>query len=280
MGDVTLGALLGVNQSFDGGTLAPWRKTSDQASAYVVASASAVHSSAFGLHTVTGSTGGALGVVACVLGAPEVAGRVAFPNITSHTVWSSVWGGAVDAPSSGQAVWRVTGATGAQSAPLGYGALRPCGVAALCNSPGALLEIGLDRVAGPGAPAAFFLDDALTQIDPVVLHPEWALEDQSEALQAQHRTQSGRLQAVTWGRYWALSLPLRWLSDQDAGLLNWWWELRAPLAFTLDSSDAAAVRVCRITNPRQPISRRMRPYADRWSGSLTLESLDEGSLVY
>ncbi len=281
MGDVTLGALLGVNQSFDGGTLAPWSKSSDQASAFVVASASAVHSSGFGLYTVTASTGGTPHIVACALGAPDLAGRIAFPGIAAHTVWSSVWAGAADAPSSGQAVWRATGASTAPSAPLAHGgALLGYGVAAVCNSPGALLEIGLDRVAGPGAAAAFLLDDALTQIDPLVLHPEWTLEEQSELLRAQHRTQSGRLQAVTWGRYWALNLPLHWLSGLEADVMNWWWEQQAPLAFTLDSSDAAAVRVCRITNPRQPVCRRMRPYADRWSATLTLESLDEGSLVF
>jgi hypothetical protein len=280
-GDVTLGALLGQNQSFEGAALGPWSKVSNQASAYIVASASAVHSSTFGLYTVTGSSGDTATAFACTLGTPDVAGRSAFPGIGSHAVWCSVWGRAADAPSSGRAAWRVTGNANALSAPFAYGAaLQRYGAATVTGSPSGLLEIALDRVTAAGTTASFAVDDVLTQIDPIVLHPEWTLEDRSALLQAQHRTQSGRLAAVAWGRYRGLNLPLRSLSGLEAGLINWWWELQAPLAFTLDSSDAAAVWVCRIANPRQPVGRRIRPYADRWSGSLTLESLDEGSLVY
>jgi hypothetical protein len=280
-GEITLGALLGANQSFDAGTLAPWSKVSDQASAYIVSSASAVHSSAFGLHTVAGSTGGALGVVACDLGTPELAGALAFPGFASHSVWNWVWARAADAPSSGQARWRISGDSDGWSGPIAYGAaLQRYAAATVASSPAGLLQAGLDRLTASGAGAAFDLDDVLIQIDPLVLHPEWSLEDQSALLQAQHRTESGRLQSVGWGRYRAFTVPLRWLSQTEADVLNWWWAAQAPLAFSLDSSDSAAAWVCRITNPRQPVNRRMSPYADRWSGSVTLESLDDGSLVF
>jgi hypothetical protein len=281
MGDITLGALLGANQSFDDSTLSPWSKVSEQASAYVVSSASVVHSSAWGLHTVAGSTGGAPGVVACALGGPQGAGALAFPGVATHAVWSWVWARALDAPSSGQARWRVAGDGEGWSAPIAHGSAPARYTAVtLTTSPAGMLEAGLERAGAGGAAAAFALDDVLTQLDPLVLHPEWSLEEQSTLLRAQHRSQSGRLQTIAWGGYRAFSVPLRWLTRAEADMLNGWWETQAPLAFSLDSSDSAAVWVCRLANPRQPIGRRLAPHAQRWAGTLALESLDAGSLVF
>jgi hypothetical protein len=280
-GGTTLGALLGDNQSFEASALDPWSKVSNQASTYLVSSASAVHSSAAGLYAVTGSTGGTARIVACDLATPDAGGALAFPGVGSHAVWSWVWARAADAPSSGQARWRVSGNGDALGKPIAFSAaLLRYDVVTGADSPGANLGTGLDRAGAAGAAAFFALDDVLTQIDPLTLHPEWTLEEQSTLLQTQLRSASGRLQTVTWGRYGALSLPLRWLTGQEADVINWWWQLQAPLAFTLDSSNSAAVAVCRITNPRQPIARRIRPYADRWAGTLNLETLDEGSLVF
>lgn len=281
MGEITLGALLGANQSFDDGVLAPWSKVSDQASADVVTSAGAVHSSAWGLYTVAGSTGGAPGIISCALGGAQGAGALAFPGVATHAVWSWVWARALDAPSSGQARWRVSGDGTGWSAPIAHGpAPARYTAAALTTSPAGALETALERADAPGAAGAFALDDVLTQVDPLVLHPEWGLEEQSTLLRAQHRTQSGRLHTIVWGGYRAFSVPLRWLTGAEADTLNGWWEAQAPLAFCLDSSDSAAVWVCRLANPRQPIGRRLAPYADRWAGTLALESLDAGSLVF
>jgi hypothetical protein len=281
MGDLTLGALLGANQSFDESDLSPWLKVSDQASAFRVDSAAAVHSSTGALFAVVSSTGGALPVIAYAYGSPADAGRAAYPDIGSHTVKSWAWARAADLPSSGQAVWRLDGGQEGVSLPIGT-APAPARYEALTwtDCPAGLLTAGLRRIAGAGPAAAFTVDDVLTQMDPLALHPEWSAEDQAALLRAQHRTQTGQLQTVLWGRYFAWTLPLRALNGLEAGLIRWWWESQLPLALTLDSSDAAAVFVCRITNSRQPIGRRVRPYADRWTGTLTLESLDGGSLVF
>ena len=281
MGDMILGALLGANQSFEGSTLAPWVKASEQASAYLVGSGAAVHSSTTALYIVAGSTAGPLAAVSYAHGTPFDAGRAAFPETTTHGLRSWAWARATDAPSSGQAYWRIATEMEALSSPIAAGPV-PTRYEAFtwAASPAGFLETGLRRMAGAGAMVSFTVDDVLTQLDPVTLHPEWTAEEQSALLQAQHRTQSGQLQSVLWGRYFAWNLPLHAISGIEAGIILWWWELSLPLAVTLDSSDSATVFTCRIANSRQPIGKRVRPYADRWSGTLVLESLDGGSLVF
>ncbi|HEX7925942.1 MAG TPA: hypothetical protein VF678_00025, partial [bacterium] len=194
---------------------------------------------------------------------------------------SWLWARACDAPSSGQARWRVTADADAWSAPIAQAdALQRYCVATVTTSPAGALDVALERITGAGAAVAVDMDDVLTQIDPLTLHPEWALEEQSALLRSVQRTQSGKLQSVGWGSFRAFTVPLRWLTDAEADALNGWWAAQAPLAFCLDTSDSEAVWVCRITNPRQPVGKRLSPYSDRWSGTLTLESLDAGSLVF
>ncbi|MCZ6749303.1 MAG: DUF935 family protein [SAR324 cluster bacterium] len=59
-----------------------------------------------------------------------------------------------------------------------------------------------------------------------------------------------------------------------------WWAKDNNLLFTLDTSDSESLYVVRIVNGSQPIDRRMRPYADRWRGTLRLESAGNGALDF
>jgi hypothetical protein len=120
----------------------------------------------------------------------------------------------------------------------------------------------------------------LTTIDPITLLPEWDFEERARVLKAEHRTQGGLLYTYVWEKHFAYNVPLRFLSDSHAALLNWWWENQFDLALTLDSSDSESTRIVRIVNDRQPIGKRIRPYANLWEGMVELESIDRGSLVF
>lgn len=283
MGDVLLGALLGFNQSFERFNVLPdsWSRLSDQASFYQVDCATQVHSSPCGLKTVADSTGGTAECLRFGYGAPGDVPRVWFPAVETHVLKGAVWGRAGDAPSSGQMRWRLLGDSEALAAPFAYGpALQRYEAQTLVTSQAGLPTAGLVRVSAANSGATTYLDDVLTQVDPVTLHPEWNLEEQQRLIRRDHRTTGGQLHSYLWSQYFAFRVPLRWLPRAQADLLNWWWGNQLELAFTLDSSDDASTYICRITNATQPIGRRQRPYADTWEGLLELESINDGRLDF
>ena len=124
------------------------------------------------------------------------------------------------------------------------------------------------------------LDDVLTQIDPITIYPEYSFREQARVIESTHRTLAGNQLTYIWGKYFAYTVPLRFLPTSHADLINWWWENRFNLAFTLDTSDSESTYILGITNDRQPIDRRIRPYNDLWEGVLQLESINEGFLVF
>jgi hypothetical protein len=283
MGDFLLGALLGTNQSFERFSDGPqgWLRESDQASFYPVDSFTAVHSSPVGLLAMVHSTGGVPEVLRFDHGSASDAHRVWFPEVATHALRSTVWARAGDAASSGSVRWRLGGSLDALSAPIAHASsLALSTVETQVVSAAGTPHAGLVRVSAAMAPATVYLDDVLTAVDGIVLHPEWSLEEREQLVRAEHRTQAGLLHSYVWHRHPEFQVPLRWLTTQEAALLNWWWELQVPLAFTLDSSDAAAVVLCRLVNGRQPIGRRIRPYGDRWEGSLSLAGLHDGRLAF
>jgi hypothetical protein len=283
MGTIRLGALLGRNQSFEAFADGPqgWVRESDQASFFRVDSVTVVHSSPYGLQAVVDSTGGAAGVLRYDYGTAGDAHALWFPAVTTHTLHGTLWARAADAASSGGLRWRLGGAVEALSAPIAHGAaLAAYGLETVVASAAGLPTAGLVRVSAAMAPATVFVDDVLTVVDALALHPEWSLEERAHLERSVHRTQEGRLHGYTWHRHAAFRVPLRWLSGLEAERVNWWWEVQAPLAFTLDSSDAERVVPCLLVNDTQPVGRRIRPLADAWQGTLELAGLHDGRLAF
>jgi hypothetical protein len=283
MGDFQLGALVGENQSFEAFDTLPtgWSGLSGQASFDRLAGGSDVHSSAFGLEVFADSTGGTADVIAYDYGSSGAAPRTWFPEVATHAWKTTLWARGRDAPSSGQLQWRVEGPDAALSAPIGHDAsLRPYGMATWVTSAAGGPRAVLARITAANSRALVSVDDVLSQVDYFTVHPGTDLEWKATALRVLHRSRTGRLQEHAWHVHPEFGMPLHWLTPLQADLLNWWWEGQLPLALTLDTSDDAAVLPCRIVNPSQPIGRRMRPYADRWTGRLELAGLYDGRLSF
>jgi len=129
----------------------------------------------------------------------------------------------------------------------------------------------------------YVLDDVLTQADPITLHPEYSLSLGAQLEQSSLRTRNGNLHTTVWHRHFAATLPLRWLSNSHANLINWWWQHQHNLLLRLDEDDPEQVVICRIVNNRQPIGAKRAPYAlndGGWEGVLELESIHQGGLVF
>lgn len=280
MGDFSLGALIGANQSFEDTTLSGWSALTAQGSASTTALAVSVHSSTNALFLQIFSS------------AINEQGRrydyfsdytlKAFRGVHSHHVVVDGWGRS-DLNSVGFLL--ELGGLGissySPSFPFVATALarrQVSGYAALGVNSLLLLDA---QIQGTYNNSAYcLLDDVLARVDEITLYPEWDFAERARLLKAEHRTQGGLLHTYVWEKHFAYSVPLRFLADSHAALLNWWWENQFNLALTLDSSDSESTRIVRITNDRQPIGRRMRPYADRWEGVIELESIDRGSLVF
>jgi hypothetical protein len=127
---------------------------------------------------------------------------------------------------------------------------------------------------------AVWLDDVLTEVDPIVVHAEWPMESGLQVMRQSHRGASGRVFTVDWGSFFRYRVPLRYVPAAHAEVINWWWMNGFHVLATLDTSDSEAVRVVKIRNSSQPFIKRERPYEDLWAGVLELESIDQGSLVF
>jgi len=283
MGTMELGAVLGRNQSFEDFSDAPagWSGLSEQASFSPVMSASTVHSSQWGLSAAVESTGGDPSVFHYAYGTPGDLHAVWFPSLEQHSIRSTIWARASDAPSSGQARWYLAADSDTYSDPIAFaGALSRYEAQCTVTSQAGLPRAGLTRMTAAHSPASFYFDDALTQVDLLPLHPDWEFSEGGRIQETRHRFPQGNWRLNTWARFSEFRIPLRWISTSEAELINWWWEKGLNLVYTLDASDDSSVTLCRIVNPRQPIGRKERPYPDLWKGTLELSSINDGRLAF
>ena len=297
MGDFTLGALLGQYdraQSFDvdsAGSLSQvqsWAKA-DQTSWYFVGCAQAthVHSSQQALKVEVFSRSGSESILSYAYGQPEDAYRRWFPEVDTHAVATRGWMLVDPITSSGDYRFQLFAGAGAfevlPGKTFGTDPLRHHRLATTVSSEaGGTPRVGIHIPDGAAvnSTAAVYVDDVLTTVDELALQPEWTFRERAQLIRTQHRTRTGELHDFVWEKYFAYSVPLQFLSDSHAPLLNWWWENQFNLLFTLDTSDSESLYVVRIVNGSQPIDRRMRPYADRWRGTLRLESAGNGALDF
>lgn len=239
-----------------------------------------VHSSGQGIRIRANSYSGVTSVLQYSYGVPEDAHKRWFPDITTHDIRMDAWFTMDTAAQSGRGTYELqAGPSVLLSMPyITDGEIEHHRIITTVFSNG-VRPRALFRTFG-NVGYEFYIDDVVTQIDPIDIFPEYSFQDQQRIIKNQNRTIGGKLHTYTWGQYFQYTVPLQFLSDSHANLINWWWQNQFNLAFTLDTSDSESMFICRIINDRKPIGQRVRPYQDRWAGVLHLESIDEGSLVF
>ena len=287
----TLGCVLGrydLAQSFDVASAAisansgqsavnSWMKGTSQSSVNYITS---THSSAQGLTVWIDSDGGSPNALIYKYGAANDAHERWFPDIATHNMRVTAWGRFSSMQRSGWSRLAILDSAGSSGMPIPFTslALAPITVERTnVTSNGDYPHVAISRVVSSGA--ASTIDDFIAQTDWIQLFPEIGFADESPFLFESAGALGGRRDFFRWGRTFAWQVPLKYLSDSDASLLTWWWRNQFALAFTLDTSDAATVQLCRIVNDDNPVRRRMRPYGNRWEGGLMLESLHDGRLA-
>ena len=290
----TLGCVLGrydLAQSFDvasasltaadSGTSAvnSWAKNIAQTSLDYF---TAVHSSAQGLRVFTNSSAASVHALLYQYGQANDGHERWFPDVRTHRARLTAWARMDTAATSGNHRLTLVGSagTGTGVIPFHATALQPVTVDLTgITSGGGFPHVAVSRHVNPGSGATSYIDDVLLQSDWIQLNPEIGFADESPMLFESAGALGGRRDFYRWGRTFAWQVPLKYLSDSDAGLLTFWWRNQFTIALTLDTSDAATVQLCRVVNDDNPVRKRMRPYGNLWEGGLRLESLHDGRLA-
>ena len=291
----TLGCVLGrydLAQSFDvasadlvaadSGTSAvnSWAKWIAQTSLDYFTS---VHSSAQGLRVFANSSAASVHTLLHQYGQANDAHERWFPDVRTHNARLTAWARMDTAATSGNHRLTLIGSAGTGNGiiPFHASALQPIIIEGSgITSGGGFPHVAVSRHVNPGSGATSYIDDVTLQTDVVQISPEIGFADDSPLMSEPVGTIGGRRDFYRWGRSFAWQVPLKYVTDSDAAAFTWWWRNQFTLAFTLDTSDAATVQLCRIVNDDNPMRKRTRPSADHWEGTLRLESLYDGRLVF
>ena len=112
---------------------------------------------------------------------------------------------------------------------------------------------------------------------PMVLHPEWAYQDQETLIRSTHRTQAGNHFAYLWGKFSRFRIPLRFVDSYDQSRLGDWWRNQHEIAITLDGSQTESTILCRMVNQSVPLDAHIIPCREYFQGVLDLESLEDST---
>jgi hypothetical protein len=205
----------------------------------------------------------------------------AFPQVSTHVLRVDAWHAAPDSVASGQIAWRLLGQPDvAALVPATAEGHAPLRLETWVTSAGGGPGLRVTHATDVASAWDWLLDDVLTQLDVLTLHPDWPVEVAWRPVGSPGRTSTGRQVTVPRAHALQARMELSWLTDSAAGLLNWWWSQQLPLALTLDTSDAEAVYLVQITNDQQPAQQRRPDNAEYWRGALQLQSINDGALVF
>ena len=294
-GDWTLGCVLGrfdLAQGFDVASAAisansgssvvnSWMKMNNQSS--LSYSATGVHSSAQGLLVFTNSTAADANVMRYQFGQANDAHERWFPDVVTHNIRLNAWARQDAAVTSGSRRFTILGSGGSANAliPFHASVLQPL-VSVLdgITSGGGYPHLAFVRHTVPGSETQTYFDDIVAQTDWITLNPDQAFTDKSRLYGSYEGTLGGARIANRRGQSFTWDVPISYVPDSHAALIEWWYRNQFALAFTLDTSDANTLQLVRLTNEDNPIRKRMRPYSTLWEGTLQLESLHDGRLVF
>jgi len=120
------------------------------------------------------------------------------------------------------------------------------------------------------------LDDVTTAIDVLDLYPERDFKFKDEIFTGEHETLGGGNPSYKWGFNKKWSVPLKYLPEDQARLINQWWQDTTPLMFNADTSDDTQLFAVVLTNKDQPMTNVNKPYHYEWDGTLELSALSPG----
>lgn len=106
----------------------------------------------------------------------------------------------------------------------------------------------------------------------ITLLPEWNYKERKKQIRSDHRTKAGKLYYYNWSNYKKFDVPVELVEASDASIVNSWFDSNTQLLFFVTSGSVTAVHSVMIVNDETPFQERMKPYPDKFKGTLLLES--------
>lgn len=117
----------------------------------------------------------------------------------------------------------------------------------------------------------FYLQHETNSATRVSIQPEYDYKEEDKLVEVQHRTRDGSLYQYTWGSYVYKKFSLKWINSADASVINSWWKSKATLHFYEDTAPTA-VETVMLLNKSKPIGKRIKPYSDKFAGTIELST--------
>lgn len=108
-----------------------------------------------------------------------------------------------------------------------------------------------------------YLTDATITVS---LDTDYDFQLNAELIVSRDSAIGGTLSQYLWGKHERFTVPLRYLSGNDAAQLNEWWADTDELVFYYDSTSYDVY----IINQERPVQSLEKPYQDTWQGDLEL----------
>jgi hypothetical protein len=104
------------------------------------------------------------------------------------------------------------------------------------------------------------------------IYPEWSMRRQAIQNRADHRTKGGKMYSYTWGDYEQFNVPLEYVQNSKAAIINSWWSEDTLIHFKIYSGGVWQTNCCHLMNDTAPFDERVKPYDQYRSGVLELET--------
>lgn len=104
------------------------------------------------------------------------------------------------------------------------------------------------------------------------IFPGWDMKREVVQNRADHRTKGGRLYSYQWGDYERFTIPLDYVQNSKAAIINSWWASDALIWLKIYSGGVWETNTCYLMNDRAPMQDREKPYSQYMRGTLRLET--------
>lgn len=111
----------------------------------------------------------------------------------------------------------------------------------------------------------------ITSQTAIELKPEYDYKESQVQIKNVHRTRSGRLRTYTWADYKHFEFTARFVTAENAAIVNSWFDSNAELLFFITSDSTTEVHSVVITNPDSPFQQHIKPYRTYYQGKISLE---------
>ena len=105
--------------------------------------------------------------------------------------------------------------------------------------------------------------------DQFSFEPEYDFVKSSAKIENMHRTRSGDRYVYKWGEYVRFKMSVKYVSSENASMVNDWWSENTALQFYEEGS--TDITSCQITNKNTPFGEFVKPHNDLFEGRLELE---------